>query len=199
LGLCLLLFARQNKRHSDFTTWNGHTRFSPQEPKASVLTKLKLRSQNTHESQLSTLNTAYTQFYTMTVIKATSAPLLTHGTAKDTPKKAVSLSKACKYSFPPKAVSTMQCDSCLQSTDKRRNYMRRGSRSPSMLKLSIGDLESFEEVVSVEKTNTHFIPSKERRMSLLMSALKINFEKASIIEPNVTSQIRRMPMVQKRR
>jgi hypothetical protein len=91
----------------------------------------------------------------------------------------------------------MQSDSCLQSTDKRRNYMRRGSKTPAMLKLSIEDLESFEEAVSVEKASTHFV-SKERRMSL-MSVLKINFEKASIIEPIVNSQIRRMSMEQQLR
>jgi hypothetical protein len=134
----------------------------------------------------------------MTVIKATSAPLLTHGTAKDTPNKSVSLSKACKFSFPPKAVSTMQSDLCLQSTDKRRKYMRRGSKTPSMLMPSIVDLEYVEEEVSIEKMVARFNASTERRMSL-MSALEINFEKASIIDPNVASQIRRMGMEQQRR
>jgi hypothetical protein len=131
----------------------------------------------------------------MTVIKAASSPLLNQGTAKDIPRKAVSFSKAFKYSFPPNKApaSIMQSDSSLQSTDKRRNYMRRGSRTPAMLMLSNEDLKSFEEAVSVEKMITHFISLKERRMSL-MSGLEINFEKASIIEPHVASQTRRMSM-----
>jgi hypothetical protein len=134
----------------------------------------------------------------MTVIKATCAPNLSKSTSKQLPNKAVAFSKACKHSFPAKAVCTMQNDSSLQSTDKRRRYMRRGSKCPTMLQFSIDEVKSSEEEVSVEKTNTETISNKGRRLSL-MSALKSNFEKSAIIDPYVASKIRRMSMDQQRR
>jgi hypothetical protein len=139
----------------------------------------------------------YKPFHTMTVIKATSDPNMYKSSAKVMPKKAVSFSKACKFSFPPEAVC-MQNDSFLQCTDKRRKYMRRGSKSPAMLQNSSDQVESFDEEVSAEKTNTEFASNGGRRLSL-MSALKINFEKSTITEPTVASKIRRLSIDQQRR
>jgi hypothetical protein len=135
----------------------------------------------------------------MTVIKVSSAPNMSKSGAKGIPNKAVSFSKACKYSFPAKEVCNMQNDAFLQSTDKRRRYMRRGSKSAAMLQFSSDKVESFDkEEVPVEKTNTEFKSNQGRRLSL-MSALKINFEKSAIIEPNVASKIRRLSLDQQRR
>jgi hypothetical protein len=134
----------------------------------------------------------------MTLIKTTSDPIMYNSTVKVMPKKAVSFSQACKYSFPPQAACAMQNDSFLQSTDKRRKYMRRGSKSPSMLQYSSDLIESIDEEVSVVKANTEFPSNGARRMSL-MSALQINFKNSSIKEPAVALKMRRMSIDRQRR
>jgi hypothetical protein len=133
----------------------------------------------------------------MTVIKATSASNSSKSITKRIPSKAVSFSKACKYSFSPKAICK-QNDSFIQSTDKRRRYMRRGSKCPSMLQFSCDKIECIEKEISVEKTSSKFISNEGRRLSL-MSTLKVNFEKSAIIDPKVASKIRRLSMDQQRR
>jgi len=92
----------------------------------------------------------------------------------------------------------MRNDSCLQCTDKRRKYMRRGSKAPSMLKVSAEDLESIATEFAVDKTNDQFLSANKTRRLSLMSALKINFENSAIIEPKVASTIRRMSIEQQR-
>jgi hypothetical protein len=142
----------------------------------------------------------YKPIFTMTVSKVSSVPNMNKSAAKAMPNKAVSFSKACKFSFPAKQVSTsMQNDSFLQSTDNRRRYQRRGSKSPAMLQFSSDKVESIDkEEFSAEKANTEFLSNQGRRLSL-MEALKIKFEKSAIIEPNVASKIRRLSLDQQRR
>lgn len=112
------------------------------------------------------------------------------------------------------------CDSGLQSIDKRRRYMRRGSKSPSMFLLDaqqIKNLAAAEKEDLVDRVPVPFFTAesivtgtsptcssssygrshKERRMSL-MTALKVNLERAAIVEPKVSQQIRRMSIEQKR-
>jgi hypothetical protein len=135
----------------------------------------------------------------MTVIKATSTlSFFSKSSEKGITKRAVSFSKACKYSFPAQAGCSMHNDVFLQSTDKRRKYMRRGSKSPAMLQFASGQVESIEEEASVEKTNTDYMSNPGRRLSL-MSALQMNFEKSANIDSYVASKIPRMSMDQQRR
>jgi hypothetical protein len=155
---------------------------------------------NTNSKLQSVLTHKYKLFCTMTVIKVSSAPNMNKSAEKGMPKKAVSFSKACKFSFPAKQVSTsMQNDSFLQSTDNRRRYQRRGSKSAAMLQFSTDKVESIDkEEFCVERTNIEFLPNQGRRLSL-MSALKINFEKSAMIESNVASKIRRLSFDEQRR
>jgi len=76
--------------------------------------------------------------------------------------------------------------------------MRRGSKAPSMLKVSAEDLESIATEFAVDKTNDQFLSANKTRRLSLMSALKINFENSAIIEPKVASTIRRMSIEQQR-
>lgn len=56
-------------------------------------------------------------------------------------KKSVTF--ACKFNLP--AAQKISCDGALQSTDKRRHYMRRGSKTPTMLKLATLDSSLFNQ------------------------------------------------------
>jgi hypothetical protein len=64
--------------------------------------------------------------------------------SKCIPKRAVSFAKACKYDA-PKPFRRCPTDESVQSTDSRRRYQRRGSKTPAMLLLSRTDLASIQE------------------------------------------------------
>lgn len=124
--------------------------------------------------------------FTMTIAKSLST---SSQSSKSDAKRAVSFSKSCKFDIPSK-----QAESGLQSSDTRRRYMRRGSKSPSMFKLqklNISELE--KEWLSSCKEEEE----QPRRLSL-MSALKLNLEKASIIDTKVVQKVRRMSLEQQR-
>lgn len=93
--------------------------------------------------------------------------------AKVSPKRAVSFC-GLKYEAPKKQQAPS--DKLLQCVDKRRRYMRRGSRSPSMLKFC-AKIDYLEEECN-EKIQQPMTP-QQRRMSL-MSALKLSLEQTAI-------------------
>lgn len=64
--------------------------------------------------------------------------------SKTVPKRAVSF--ACKFTSP--STRKLGCDAILQSTDKRRSYMRRGSKTPAMLVITRLDLERLSQGLS---------------------------------------------------
>jgi len=113
-------------------------------------------------------------------------------------KRAVSFRSSVKFDAPTKKASS-PCDSGLQSIDKRRRYMRRGSKSPSMFKLSPDQIQkialpSYDEIVQ-----KNYTPSKKERRLSLMSALKVHLERASIVDRQVTDNIRGMSTPSSRR
>ena len=93
---------------------------------------------------------------------------------KATRKRSVSFSMAVDSR--PKRAS----DNRLQSSDKKRKYMRRGSRSASMLLLAMQrGLGHRQAVIDEKHTHGH----QQRRLSLV-SALKVSLENTSIIDAN---------------
>lgn len=121
-------------------------------------------------------------------------------------KRAVSFCPNVKadapYSKRPK------CDGDLQAADKRRRYMRRGSKSPSMLRASFATMGPILQSCAASKECSsprdqimayspiaNGIPyldhdkhrlhqnAAQRRMSL-MSALKLSLEKTAIVDNN---------------
>ena len=121
------------------------------------------------------------------------------GTVKAVPKRAVSFSPCVKPEAPSRL--KLKSDGELQAVDKRRRYMRRGSKCPSMLRATfitispiliqsyaaaeaaaLGSLSPRQpgavhdvKMVDVEKQ------AVQRRMSL-MTALKISLENATIVD-----------------
>jgi hypothetical protein len=67
-----------------------------------------------------------------------------------------------------------------------------------MIMLSALDLDYLENDEPVEKESGDYSCGDQGRRMSLMTALKMNLERTSIIEPLVTSQIRRMSMEQQR-
>jgi len=96
-----------------------------------------------------------------------------------------------KFNSPSAAASASQpvASDGLQSSDKRRRYMRRGSKSPSMFRLDAQQIRSITEASSAtsfiaDGTRTgayqqyhHFM---QRRMSV-MSVLNAHMERAAIV------------------
>lgn len=133
----------------------------------------------------------------------TNKPSKRNTCKKETPKRAVSFSPNVK----PEAPSRLRpkTDGDLQSVDKRRRYLRRGSKCPSMLRASFltmspllqGHVASDPSLVGDFSLMTNYaghdlkIPGAEkqlmsrgsvqRRMSL-MTALKSSLENASIVD-----------------
>lgn len=134
-------------------------------------------------------------FATMTLAKLEFSSSAKHISLKDSSKRVVSFGKSVKFEAPNKPESSGSADASLQSIDKRRRYMRRGSKCPSMLLMSHDQIQKLESECEVEKVT--FASNKERRLSL-MSALRINLERAAIVDPNVASQIRSMSPDEKR-
>lgn len=123
---------------------------------------------------------------TTSIKSALSAP--TPG--KSLPKRAVSFAKACKYRPPSRAKMPCTSDDVLQSTDSRRRYHRRGSKTPAMLVLSRADIATIESATPTEQAVASTV-AKERRLSL-MTALKQNLERSCKLEPAVAKTIRRL-------
>ena len=106
-------------------------------------------------------------------------------------------------------------DTNIQSTDKKRRYMRRGSRAPSMMTVSQNEIDQLveideqqQQVLSFEETNNEMLcpdhnqqliqfqsQSQQRRMSV-MTSLKSNFERVTIIESTAKQIRRRMSLVE---
>ena len=132
----------------------------------------------------------------MTYATPTRSALSAPSSSKCLPKRAVSFAKACKYHFPCQVNMT---DEILQSTDNRRRYQRRGSKTPAMLQLSKTDLAHIQDFqpslpdkqIDCASTTT----AAHRRMSL-MTALRQNLEGSCILEPVMAKTIRRMSMDQ---
>ena len=105
--------------------------------------------------------------------------------SKESPKRAVSFCPSCKFDAPSKLHRST--DNELQSSDNRRRYMRRGSKSPSMLKiLSSSELEN-----EIKGNSTDDCGLPQRRLSLV-SSLRLQLEKSVCLEPRVARKIRRM-------
>jgi hypothetical protein len=79
-----------------------------------------------------------------TIRSALSSESSSSASSKCIPKRAVSFAKACKYDA-PKPFRRCPTDESVQSTDSRRRYQRRGSKTPAMLLLSRTDLASIQE------------------------------------------------------
>ena len=93
-------------------------------------------------------------------------------------RSSVSFGGSVKFESPLK----QQADKLLQATDKKRRYMRRGSKSPNMLSLSIK--VDFIEMDSSDLVRQTMSPTKRRRLSL-MSALKLSLEQTEIAPKEV--------------
>lgn len=121
--------------------------------------------------------------------------------SKSVPKRAVCLSPNVK---PEELSSSLkkpkQFDGDLQCSNKRRRYMRRGSKSPSMLQASFATMAPMIQAYASKEcmspkdsvvnkflyleNEKHLLLNQnaaQRRMSL-MSALKISLEKTSIVD-----------------
>lgn len=109
------------------------------------------------------------------------------------------------------AVATTN-DTDIQPTDKKRRYMRRGSRAPSMMTISQNEIDHLVELdeqqqqqlsIGDETTSYHNqqlmqqfqSQSQQRRMSV-MTSLKSNFERVTIIESTVKQIRRRISLVE---
>ena len=125
----------------------------------------------------------------MAFVKSTS-PVSSMKNNKPTAKRAASSSKAVKFDVPTKSKpQDATHDRALQSTEKRRRYMRRGSKTPSMLMKAYAKFD-FEPELLDTKNAAEYGAEKQRRMSL-MSALKLSLEQTAI-EPKLPVQINRM-------
>jgi hypothetical protein len=79
-----------------------------------------------------------------TIRSALSSHSSSSAGSKCLPKRAVSFAQACKYDA-PKPFRRCPTDESVQSTDSRRRYQRRGSKTPAMLLLSRRDLASIQQ------------------------------------------------------
>mmetsp|Transcript_215 Transcript_215/g.388 ORF Transcript_215/g.388 Transcript_215/m.388 type:complete len:149 (+) Transcript_215:91-537(+) len=115
--------------------------------------------------------------------------------AKAVPKRAVSFSPNVKPEAPLRASEKpkVNTDGDLQALNKRRRYMRRGSKSPAMLQASfvsmmphlqhypVLDPTSTSRDVIMQVADKRLIDRAQRRMSL-MSALKLTLENTTIAD-----------------
>jgi len=79
---------------------------------------------------------------------------------------------------PLKEAKQLPEDSDLQSSDKQRRYMRRGSKTPGMLLI----LKSFDLESQASACEEMLTLSRQQRRLSLLSAIKMDLEKCSIIE-----------------
>lgn len=112
-----------------------------------------------------------------------------NNTAKAVPKRAVSFSPNAKQA-PSRSSNNLKVngDGDLQAVNQRRRYLRRGSKSPSMLRASFAsmtphlqDPSSFKDDLIVQGTERRLMERAQRRMSL-MSALKLSLENTTIVD-----------------
>lgn len=123
-----------------------------------------------------------------------------------TPKRSVSFSikGVAKFKQPTKAVQpSLSIDYELQSTDKRRRYMRRGSKAPSMFFISEEEIIRLqEETPDTEKLEQERqCTLKQTRRLSVMAALKCHFDNVSLLDNHSTtySTIRRISSFEKQR
>ena len=121
---------------------------------------------------------------------------------KGAPKRAVSFCPTVKPEAPSRGKPNV--DKALQSVNKKRRYMRRGSKCPSMLRASFSkitpllkgcaaDVHCTSDFSLLPNPAFHFqeknfrnLSRAQRRLSV-MTALKISLENTSIVDP-VTPQ-----------
>jgi hypothetical protein len=106
--------------------------------------------------------------------------------AKGIPNKAVSFSKACKFSFPAKQVNTRVCIMIHFTVDRQSKKVpttrfEERSNAPVLAQRSI-DKEEF----SVEKANTEFLSNQETIIAHVSP--QNHLKKSAITEPNVASK-----------
>jgi len=125
----------------------------------------------------------------MAFVKSAS-PVSSMKNSKPTAKRAASCKKTVKFDVPIKKMPQHDAshDGALQSTEKRRRYMRRGSKTPSMLMLASLKIDFEDE--NIVTTKTDYGSQKQRRLSL-MSALKMSLEETAI-EPKFSAPINRV-------
>ena len=126
----------------------------------------------------------------------TASKLCKHNnTVKPVPKRAVSFSPHVKPEAPSRACTKpkVNTDGDLQALNKRRRYMRRGSKSPAMLQASFVSMMPHLQVyplvdpspdsrdVTMQGTEKCLMDRAQRRMSL-MSALKLSLENTTIVD-----------------
>jgi hypothetical protein len=122
----------------------------------------------------------------MTIAKTAPFPSVLKSSKKNLKRRSSdSFGSFVKFETPSICAKPLN-DSSLQSTDKKRRYMRRGSKSPSMLTLSF-KLECLDSDFSETKENIALSPQR-RRLSL-MSALKLSFEQTMIAPDNGESSM----------
>jgi hypothetical protein len=117
--------------------------------------------------------------------------------SQQSPKRAVFFCSSCKFD-PPSQSTKSSGDMGLQSTDRRRRYMRRGSKSPNMLATLLTLNLEKESTTDHDEADAYRSTKQERRISIT-SALRLNLEKSAIIDPKTTSSIRYFSIEQKGR
>lgn len=96
----------------------------------------------------------------MTLMKASSESNICDGYMNQGKSKAVSVSSRVKFLLAKEIKMNVSGDESLQSTNSRRRFMRRGSRSPSMMHAalsvqSMGDLLSIDYSLSSQPCSLH--------------------------------------------
>ena len=117
-------------------------------------------------------------------------------TAKTVPKRAVSFSPNVKPEAPSRVSEKpkVNSDGDLQALNKRRRYMRRGSKSPAMLQASfvsmMPHLQRYPLIdpppnsrdVMMQGTDKQGLTDRAQRRMSLMSALKLTLENTTITD-----------------
>lgn len=88
--------------------------------------------------------------------------------------------------------ATQTNDSALQSNGKRRRYMRRGSRCPSMLMIPPSVLRQQWNLPKESALKLHTKFGQQQRRLSVVSALRLRLEKSTIVEARVPSTATRI-------
>jgi hypothetical protein len=93
-------------------------------------------------------------------------------------KRTVSFAKVAPAASPSAQAASAFAEKRLQSLESKRLYKRRGSKTPSMLRLTKTDMVSVRA-----RCEKECVSSQPRRLSL-MSALRHKLEQSSLVLPN---------------
>jgi hypothetical protein len=99
--------------------------------------------------------------------------------SKQSPKRPVSVCSSCKFDPPSQSAKSLG-DMGLQSTDRRRRYMRRGSKSPTMLKV----LQS----LNLEKESDTSLQSSEKQRRYMRRGSKTSYMLATLPSLNLEKE-----------